>query len=562
MGSVLCLAVGADAPVDDFRFINDEAVVLGRLKAGARSSGTVNIQDRMALAADQMVMIVCHPSFVEGWPSGRLYPPDEVCLDESVQIIVDSLTTERREPCASGRDNELRVSVLALLLHRFQHRDPGRSDAESRPLQEVLPATAHGMNATLSFLDFVQILRSVRTKDFHIARTESLPSSWLLAPMSLVFASVLSLTLTAQSVTVSSVQELIASARSAKPGTMILIRPGDYQGGILLENLHGAPGRPIIIKGADPKNPPNFRGGGSALQFSRVSHLEISDIKIEGARGNGLNIDDGGDYGKPSHHVTLKRVSVSDLPKGNNDGIKLSGLDDFRVEDCQVSRWGGSGIDMVGCHRGLILNCSFSQGGDSGIQAKGGSSEVAIRRCRFTDFGLRGVNIGGSTGREFFRPPLSQVRQGERVESRQITVEGCVFIKGGAPAAFVGTNASIFRFNTIINPGRFALRILQETAADDFRPCSDGVFSDNLIVFRSDNWGSGGVNIGPGTQPETFTFARNWWFCQDSPTRSRPTLPSAETGGFFGVDPKVDESGSPKPGSPAAKVGAHAFVVR
>lgn len=367
------------------------------------------------------------------------------------------------------------------------------------------------------------------------------------------------LNLSAQDVTVSSVPELTAAARSVQPGTTIRIEKGDYPGGVLLENLHGAPGRPIIIKGADPKNPPRFIGGGSALQLSRVSHLEISDLKFERARGNGLNIDDGGDYDKPSHNITLRRISVSDLPKGNNDGIKLSGLDDFRVEDCQIARWGGSGIDMVGCHKGLILNCTFDQGGDSGIQAKGGSSEVTIRQCRFSDFGLRGVNIGGSTGREFFRPPLAALPAGSRFESKKITVEGCTFINGGAPAAFVGTVSSTFRFNTILNPGRFALRILQETSTADFLTCREGSFSDNLIVFRSDNWGSGGANVGPATAPETFSFARNWWYCQDSPNRSRPTLPAEESGGVYGVDPLMDGSGVPKPGSPAAKVGAHGF---
>ena len=96
-------------------------------------------------------------------------------------------------------------------------------------------------------------------------------------------------------------------------------------------------------------------------------------------------------------------------PTGNRDGIKLSGVDDFRVEGCTVERWGsgGSGIDMVGCHRGEIVGCTFRHGdttGDSGVQAKGGSRDVVIRRCRFEHAGQRAVNLGGSTGLAFFRP--------------------------------------------------------------------------------------------------------------------------------------------------------------
>ena len=51
---------------------------------------------------------------------------------------------------------------------------------------------------------------------------------------------------------------------------------------------------------------------------------------------------------------------------------------------------GGSGIDMVGCHDGRILNCDFRHRGDNGangVQTKGGSSNVAIQRCRFENIG-------------------------------------------------------------------------------------------------------------------------------------------------------------------------------
>jgi hypothetical protein len=45
------------------------------------------------------------------------------------------------------------------------------------------------------------------------------------------------------------------------------------------------------------------------------------------------------------------------------------------------------------------------------------------------------------------------------------------------------------------------------------------------------------VNVGPGTAPESFEFARNYWFCIDDPERSRPQLPVAEKDPAGGVDP-------------------------
>jgi hypothetical protein len=330
---------------------------------------------------------------------------------------------------------------------------------------------------------------------------------------------------------------------------------------MLFENLHGKEGKPITIGAADPNKRPRIVGGGSGMQFSKVSHIVVRDLAFTGARGNGLNIDDGGNYETPSHHIKLVNLLVEDLPVGNNDGIKLSGIDDFQVTDCTVRRWGGSAIDMVGCHRGDIVGSTFKEGGDSGVQCKGGTSEVTIRQSRFEHYGQRGVNIGGSTGLEFFRPPVG--RMASRYEAKDITVVGCTFVGGAAPLAFVGVDGALAKFNTIYHPDRWAIRILQETRTEGFVPSRKGVFEDNLVVFRSDKWSEGGVNVGSGTAPETFKFSRNFWFCSDNPSRSQPKLPVPEGGGVTGRDPLLQdpEKGDfmVKPGSPAAKFGAHAL---
>ncbi len=344
----------------------------------------------------------------------------------------------------------------------------------------------------------------------------------------------------------------------ATPGTQILLRPGEYAGGIGLVGLHGTAVAPIIIGASDPQNPPVIVGGGSGMQLSRVSHLVVRDLTIRGAKDNGLNVDDGGTYTQPSHHVTLRNVRVSTLPAGNHDGIKLSGIDDFRVESCRVEKWGGSAIDMVGCHRGVIAACDFRDGGDSGVQCKGGSADITISRCRFVESGERGVNAGGSTGLPFFRPPIGAISAGKRYEAKDVAVVGNTFDGGGAAVAFVGVDGAAVRFNTIRNPGRWAFRILQETATPDFVPSRRGRIEDNLIVFRSERWSEGGVNVGSGTDPGSFRFARNFWFCADRPAGSTPRLPTPEIGGVYGRDPMLREDLTVAPGSPAVRVGAHA----
>lgn len=94
----------------------------------------------------------------------------------------------------------------------------------------------------------------------------------------------------------------------------------------------GSKKHPIRIAAADPDHPPVFRGG---VHLSDVAHLVIEGIVIEGAPSNGLNIDDRGSFATPSHDIVLRRVIVRDCGgRGNDDGIQLSGVDDFAVERC------------------------------------------------------------------------------------------------------------------------------------------------------------------------------------------------------------------------------------
>ena len=371
--------------------------------------------------------------------------------------------------------------------------------------------------------------------------------------------------------TVSSIDELRRTAEGAKPGDRIRIAPGEYAGGLHLAGLRGAEGKPVVLEALDRKRPPTFRGGGSAIQLTDPVHVEVRDLVVEGATGNGVNVDDGGTPDTPASDVVLADLVVRDVgPRGNCDGIKLSGLLRFRVERCVVERWGtgGSAVDMVGCRDGTIEGCTFrhdeaaAAGGASGVQAKGGSRDVAIRGNRFEHAGSRAINAGGSTGLQYFRPPLETWTE-PRYEAKAIRVEGNVIVGSDAAVAFVGVDAPVFRFNTIVRPRRWAMRILQETREPGFVPCRAGVVSDNLFVFREGAWSEGGCNVGPGTEPASFRFERNAWFCEDAPARTRALvrLPAEERDGTYGVDPRFSAGDDfrPRAGGGLDKVGAHAW---
>jgi hypothetical protein len=190
---------------------------------------------------------------------------------------------------------------------------------------------------------------------------------------------------------------------------------------------------------------------------------------------------------------------------------------------------------MVGCHRGVIAHSTFRDGDPTsanGVQMKGGSGEITVRHCRFENAGGRAVNLGGSTGAPFFRPAKPSY------EAAKLVVEDSTFVGSMAPAAFVGSDGAIVRHNTFYRPTRWLVRILQENQDPSLAACRNGTFERNIVAFRLDELRTA-VNVGPGTAPETFRFAGNFWYCLDRPDRTQAAvqLPTVETGGTYGRDP-------------------------
>lgn len=358
-------------------------------------------------------------------------------------------------------------------------------------------------------------------------------------------------------------QTVNRALQSVRAGDAIRLLPGEYTGGAYIANISGTTEGPIWFGGEPGQPKPVFKGGQAGIHISRPRYLIVENLEISGASGNGINCDDGGQFAdsEAARHVVFRNIDFRDIGSGKNqDGLKLSGLNDFFVLNCSFTRVSinGSGIDHVGCHRGLIANCVFTEGGNS-VQCKGGSEDIEIRANRFKDVAGRGVNIGGSTGLTLFRPPLST--NSPNWEARKIRVFANLFVGTEAPACFVNATDCIAANNTIVNPTRFIVRILQESVSKDpyvFPRCGNNQFVNNLISFEAARVGLP-VNVGPNTDGDSFLFANNLWFAEDRPNRSRPALPSAETGGVYGVDPMFKNSGTGdfalKPASPAAGKG-------
>lgn len=322
------------------------------------------------------------------------------------------------------------------------------------------------------------------------------------------------------------------AAAEAVPGDTILIHAGTYDGGTFIGNLQGTSDSWIYILTA-PGETVIYDGGTNAWQFTDAAYLEIRGFIFEHQTGNGLNFDDGGSYDTPAHHLLFADCQFRNInATGNNDLLKLSGLDHFEITNCIFLNGaaGGSGIDMVGCHDGIIKNNSFENLGSNSIQAKGGTSNIEITRNFFKNGGARAVNLGGSTGLQFFRPIDAPY------ESAELKVYSNIFIGSEAPVAFVGTINTEVVNNTIYLPTKWVLRILQETVDPDrFPPCGNNTFRNNIIYL--DQRCSIECNIGPNTAPETFTFSNNLWYHVDNANWPGPNLPVNEPDNIVSQDP-------------------------
>ncbi len=331
----------------------------------------------------------------------------------------------------------------------------------------------------------------------------------------------------AEVVVVNNASELSQTLRRLKPGVTLKIAPGEYPGGHYVSGVER-----LTIEALEPTDPPHFKGGANAWHFSRCNGLTLRHLRVSGQTGNGLNLDDGGDFDHPTTGVTVEHVEISDVgPKGNCDGIKCSGLDQFRIRSCVITGWGGQGVDMVGCHDGVIRDCQFigkpGFTASAGVQTKGGSSQVLIDNCRFIHGGERPLNIGGSTGLNLFRPAHA------KYEAKEIVVRNNRIEGSSCAAAFVGVDGAEFTGNTILYPEKWIFRILQETTDAGYSRTRNVIIKENRIVFRRSQVQIE-INIGGGTEPETFQFTGNHWLAEDNPQASKPRLPTTEANGTYG----------------------------
>jgi hypothetical protein len=322
----------------------------------------------------------------------------------------------------------------------------------------------------------------------------------------------------------------------ATAGTKIIIHQGIYTG-YIYSTKQGTATAPILVTTAPGEGPvilDRLGTSGEVMHLTDAAYIIFENLAFRGSTDNGINVDDGGSYSSPAHHIILRNLTVEDIGTGgNNDGIKLSGVDNVYVLGCLIQRIrSGSGIDMVGCHDSVIAYNEFNDLVENGTQTKGGSRNVLILGNLFLRAGQRAMNMGGSTDLPYFRPLDATY------EAKDIRAIGNLIKDTEAPVAYVGLVDGLAANNTIYMPIWYVVRILQETTTKD--ACQNGRFINNIIYFRTTDLNPNTcVNVGSNTLPATFTFANNLWYAVNNPSFGGYNLSPvpAEVGGIYRLNP-------------------------
>lgn len=321
---------------------------------------------------------------------------------------------------------------------------------------------------------------------------------------------------------------------AANAGDTILMFDGTYSGNSYRENLQGTPKDWITIVSA-PNQKVVFKGGGAAFYMVDVAYIRIVGLFFEDQTGNSISIDDGGSYETPSHNIIIENCTWLSMnaPAGSNM-IKMAGVDSFSIVNCVFLNGpvSGIGIDLVGCHDGIIEKNYFDKTGAYAIQTKGGSHNITIQHNVFINTTDRTINAGGNTGYPFFRPI------DVTYEAKHIYIYANIFRGCKAPISFATAIECQAINNTILNPKNWAFRILQETSDTRFSTCANNTIKNNLIVMP--NTTQPAFNIGPNTNPSSFKISHNAWYNQEN-TKWIPNTPTNELGRLL-IDPQIQDT--------------------
>ena len=372
------------------------------------------------------------------------------------------------------------------------------------------------------------------------------------------------------------------------PGVAVRILPGEYEETFWENNKRGTEENPIWIGGYDPDGKgtrPLMKSSQGFFHSSNCSYLIFHDMEITTPPFPGekkyrtgihaLNTADGSDFVFRNLYVH----HVHDSP------LKFAGANHYFVLDCEVSHdqqglRGSGSIDNVGCHHNIVAYNYIHSGVGIGIVYKGGSANNDIYNNLIVNPGITAITMGQSTGREFFRPPLTDDRT--TYEAQNIRAYSNIIIGGRAPLQMISSRGCYFVNNTVIHPSHWIFRILNNDSEDQLKLANFGNPHDNVIannIFYYFSPSGEHLNVSANVKPEdrkSIIISNNIFYNVTNPGRVPPNFNEFGVSENHFVDPQFNDPANPplteerlrainpsamrtkfmlKEGSPAAGVG-------
>jgi len=135
---------------------------------------------------------------------------------------------------------------------------------------------------------------------------------------------------------------LEAAENFVTSGDTLLLQSQVFSDGTqFLNNLNGTLANPIVIM-ADTEHQSIFRGETEAIHLTDCSHVILDGLVVEQQTGNGINIDDGSDYSTPSTYITVRNC----IFRGGTEAIHLIDCSHLILDGLVVEQQTGNGINI------------------------------------------------------------------------------------------------------------------------------------------------------------------------------------------------------------------------